>query len=605
MTDKPFKLTKDQLAHAEMLEAEPVNWCKNHCRIVDKSANNVPLIMNVAQMHTERVITEMQAAGMPVRIVVLKARQHGETTRGAARQFRNVNIYANRSALIAAHDKDATLNIFRKVQMFQDENPRPLPARYSTRNELTYDRPHRSYIIVDTGGKQSLGRSGKYDYVHISELAFFEHPEQTMLSVKQCVPKLPHTEIVLESTANGTGGYFHNAYLKARKSPCDKDLHYMVVESPSDEEWNGYYRVFNPWFIDKEYAMSVPAGFVLSENEQAHKDRYRLTDEQLAWRRWAIAELCGGDEELFKQEYPSNDREAFISSGRLYFPATQLTCLEEHTRPAAIGRFMFGYGDENKPVLEPNEHEGWEIDEFPVPGRIYALFGDPAEGLDPTETNDPEKTDRSVAHVMDVAAKKIVAKLRCRFHEDIFAEQLALAAQWYNVALLGFELNNKCGGSLKSELKRFNYQNLYRKRRYDKAADEWTEKIGWTTDKITKPMMYNDLRQIIRGYQPNYKPEIFLFSKETVRELFTYITDKDGKTRAQSGEYDDEVAALAGVVQMAMEAAGSMSLGDYVGDAMENEDKRLRPEEEFTTDNLAYAGVKDNVEDILEDDYEM
>lgn len=600
-----IKMTEEQLASAEALEQEPIIWCKDHCWIVDKNANKVPLIMNVAQIHTERVISEMQALGLPVRIIVLKARQHGETTRGAARMFRNVNVFANRSGLIAAHDKDATLNIFRIVQMFQDENPRQMPAKYVTRDEITYEPPHRSYIRVDTGGKQSLGRGSKLDYLHISELAFFEYPEQTMLSVKQCIPNKPHTEIVLESTANGVGGYFNNAYNMARKSPCDKDLHYMVIEEPADGEWNGYYRVFNPWFMDAEYAMPVPYGFTLTTDECAILSRYSLDYGQMVWRRWAIAELCGGDEELFRQEYPGNDREAFISSGRLFFPATQLSHLEERTRPAKAGRFMFRRDEDDKPALESNEHEGWEIDEFPVPGRVYALFGDPAEGLDPTESNDPERTDRSVCHVMDVEAKKIVAKLRCRFHEDIFAEQMVLAATWYNMALLGFELNNKCGGSLKSELKRFEYPNLYRKRRYDKVTDEYTEKIGWTSDKITRPMMYNDLRQIVRGYQPNYTPEITLFSKETVGEMFTFITDKDGKPRAQNGEHDDEVAALAGVVQMAMDAAGSMSLGDFISDASKNEESKFHPpEEEFALSSLAVNGVKDNAEDIYEDDEE-
>ena len=602
MTAETAQLTKEQLSYAEMLEREPVNWCASHCWIVDKTANRVPLIMNIAQMHTERVICEMQTAGMPVRIIVLKARQHGETTRGAGRIFRNVNLFSNRSALIAAHDKDATLNIFRKIQMFQDENPTQLSARYSTRNELTYDAPHRSYIVVETGGKEHLGRSAKYDYIHISELAFFEQPERTMLSVKQCVPRLPHTEVVLESTANGTGGYFHNAYNKARKALCDKDLSYMVIEDPSEDEWNGYCRVFNPWFIDPQYSMTVPSEFEITEDERQIKSRYDLSDNQIVWRRWAIAELCGGDEELFKQEYPSNDREAFISSGRLYFPATQLSYLEQHCHPAVIGRFMFA-GTPDNPRLESNEHEGWEIDEFPVADRIYAIFGDPAEGLDPTETNDPEKTDRSVAQVMDVAAKRIVAKLRCRFHEDVFAEQLVLAGMWYNQALLGFELNNKCGGSLKSELKRFDYPNLYRKRRYDKISDEFTEKIGWTSDKVTRSMMYNDLRQMIRGYQPYYKPEIIIFSKDTIREMFTFIVDKDGKQRAQNGEWDDEVASLAGVVQMAMDAAGSVCLGDFIGNTMNNEERRI-DREEFTVDNLAYAGISDTAQDLEEDENE-
>ncbi|MFC0274097.1 FtsK/SpoIIIE domain-containing protein [Metabacillus herbersteinensis] len=77
--------------------------------------------------------------------------------------------------------------------------------------------------------------------------------------------------------------------------------------------------LFFPWYEHQEYRMEPPEDFVLTDEEEELKELYNVDNDQLYWRRWAIRNNCGGDPELFKQEYPANSEEAFLSSGRPRF----------------------------------------------------------------------------------------------------------------------------------------------------------------------------------------------------------------------------------------------------------------------------------------------
>ena len=64
---------------------------------------------------------------------------------------------------------------------------------------------------------------------------------------------------------------------------------------------------------------------MLHELEERELRRlYGLAPEQLAWRRWCIANNCGGDAEYFRQEYPLAPHEAFLATGRCVFDKTAL-----------------------------------------------------------------------------------------------------------------------------------------------------------------------------------------------------------------------------------------------------------------------------------------
>jgi hypothetical protein len=135
---------------------------------------------------------------------------------------------------------------------------------------------------------------------HNSECGFWPHAEDHAKGVLQAVSNEPGTEIILESTANGIGNYFHSTWKGA--------------ESGGNE----YQAIFIPWYWQAEYTASDD-NFRLTEEEEFLFSIYKedgMTNKHLAWRRLKIRELSNDPDigiEFFHQEFPNNAQEAFLN----------------------------------------------------------------------------------------------------------------------------------------------------------------------------------------------------------------------------------------------------------------------------------------------------
>jgi hypothetical protein len=136
------------------------------------------------------------------------------------------------------------------------------------------------------------------------------------------VPDLPDTEIVLESTANGLGGEFHERWQMAEAGIGD------------------YMAVFIPWFWQEEYRRPVPAGFIMDSEEEPYAEAHGLQPEQIAWRRAKIAELK--DPLLFRQEYPATAAEAFQVTGHDSYIPGELVLKARKNTVEGVGSLVIG-----------------------------------------------------------------------------------------------------------------------------------------------------------------------------------------------------------------------------------------------------------------------
>ena len=90
-------------------------------KIRDKGGRIVPLRFKPAQVRLYEIIKERQAAGLPVRLIILKARQLGFSTECEAEIFRAASTNFGINALIVAHRDDSTSNLFKMSKLFYEQ----------------------------------------------------------------------------------------------------------------------------------------------------------------------------------------------------------------------------------------------------------------------------------------------------------------------------------------------------------------------------------------------------------------------------------------------------------------------------------------------------
>lgn len=272
-------------------------------KIRTKSGVIVPFQLNRVQAFIDARLNEQKARTGRVRALILKGRQQGCSTYVGGRFYHAATHRRGAKVFILTHEDEATKNLFEMVQRYHDHCPDEFKPETgaSSAKELTFARLDSGYK-VGTAGTKGVGRSATIQLFHGSEVAFWPHAETHASGILQAVPDEDGTEVILESTANGVGNFFHKRWRDAETGA------------------SAYQAIFIPWFWQIEYRKPVSDGFALDEEETEYATRYGLDLEQMAWRRNKIVELK--DPILFKQEYPANAAEAFQLSGHdAYIPA--------------------------------------------------------------------------------------------------------------------------------------------------------------------------------------------------------------------------------------------------------------------------------------------
>lgn len=355
-------LTPDQQRRLAEILTDFEQYAAKYLRIVPKIGGApVPLLFNDAQRFLHQRLEQQRADLGKVRAIVLKGRQQGVSTYYEGRQFFKVVTTHGIKSYVLAHEQAASDNLFRMVDRYYANLPLALKPELDASNakELAFRRL-LSRIEVATAGSKDTGRSGTAQLLHGSEVAFWPNAKTHLAGIGQTVADAPGTEILLESTANGTANEFH-------------EMWQLSVSGRSE-----FMPVFIPWFWQREYRRAVPAGFELADDESDYMDAYGLDMEQMAWRRNKIDTDFRGDVSLFDQEYPASAELAFASSSpRALIPATLVMAARKVRGVEPVGRKILG--------VDPAEYGDDETSCVLRQGRVARKVGG-WQGLGPMET---------------------------------------------------------------------------------------------------------------------------------------------------------------------------------------------------------------------------
>jgi len=271
-------------------------WRLDHLyQIVSAAGKVIPFRMNLTQ--------KLLYLGLWFCNVVLKSRQHGITT-FTCLLFLDICLFNSHThALFIAHNKAEAENIFSKKILFAYKQ---LPDWLKA--DIGIEKESATEIVFKNGSSirvATSGRSGTYQLVHISELGKMckSHPlkaDEVMSGTLNAIH--PGNIVVVESTAEGKEGHFHDMSDTAEKAAQAKKFLSQM----------DYKHFFFGWY-DNDLNRLDPTGVEISPRMDLYFKKIeaevgvRLTDWQKAW--YVKKEAILG--EFIFNQHPSTAAEAF------------------------------------------------------------------------------------------------------------------------------------------------------------------------------------------------------------------------------------------------------------------------------------------------------
>lgn len=488
-------------------------------------------VIHPAQIALIRKVNWCINNNKPVRIIVLKARQIGISTIIEALAFAMAFMRLRSRGMIIAHEASSSEHLLSMSQTYFDEFF--AKEAYTQKNKsakvLSWTET-KSQLSISTAKNTGSGRSRTIQFLHGSEVAFWENADLLMTGLAQSIPSLPLTFIFMESTANGIGNYFHTAWLEA----CNGDTEYIPM--------------FFPWWTHPEYLGSVlgleiiKGGFDKEERQLIRlmkdppkeawndytaepNDNAEILD-RLTWRRYAIKNLCKSDLLKFHQEYPSTPDEAFISTGTNIFPQANLDAV-----------FDFKNGQRGEVVREgakvrfqPQQNGKLRIFKTPTRGAEYLIAGDPKKATE---------GDYACCQVLNRRTWEQVAVYRDKVDPVTFGEIMMNLGMYYNKALLAPEIEGGGYATIAVILDR-NYPFVWQHEKAESMPGQIDNWFGWHTNWKTKNQAIGVLKKVI------IDGLITCHDRETYNELKNYVSLPGGKFgNGEKVDHDDMVMALA------------------------------------------------------------
>ena len=544
----------------------------------------------------------MRLAGRPIRLVLLKARQWGGSTA--------IQIYmawlqlihrVGLNSLIVGHVKDASnevkdmfdrlINAYPISMLYRlgetyNENE---PKRVGVGNSGNIHRiPQRNCKIkIGTAEKPDSARGGDYNLVHCTEVGLWKKtdgktPEQIIRSACSGILLKPYTMIVYESTANGTGNFYHKEYLAAK-------LHRSQFEA-----------MFVAWYEIEQYTLPIthstlpPSVTALNKATASKASASGPSPALIAFATWLYnnrhSENVASDREqpgsylwyLWQQgatleainwyiqerskytshadmasEYPSNDIEAFTFSGRHVFANEDVEQFRADCKPPKWIGDIYGRADEGEEALQGlrfrREQNGrlymWqdvETDEEVEVTDRYLVIVDVCKGhTEKADFADILVIDR--LYMIDAEPPTVVAEWHGHIDMDKLAWKAAQIAAYYNNALLVIESNTLETNNTKGEAEyiltlihdAYGDQLYARKQSAEDIREGLPRKYGYHTNALTKKVIIHNLKAIIREHLYVEREE------ECLDEYLTYIETEKGAFEAMEGYHDDRLMTRA------------------------------------------------------------
>lgn len=521
-------------------------WAARCVTISDKHTMlETPFRLNRPQRRLLALLESQRRADQPIRIIMLKARQWGGSTLVQI-YFAWIQIIHRRNwnSIICAHVKDTSATIrgiyarllssYPEAYWQEDCKPEFRPFERTLNTRLIPGRGCR--VTLSSSENQESVRGTDFALAHLSEVAFWKdstlcRPEDLVRSIASVIGRKPLSAVVMESTANGVGNFFHREWLRAS------------IPDQSDKA-----PFFVPWHEIELYAEPVadPQAFfdTLTPYERNLWDNHSCTLEAIHWYRLKRREYQ--DHRAMMAEFPTTPTEAFASTTHNVFDTADVDRLRAHCRPPSLtGEVEMGRPGTftSPPRFVPSPSGALSVWTPPAPDTRYIASLDIGG-----RTHAADWSVLTVLTIPDAASPpEVVAQWRGHIDHDLLAWRAAAIARWYNTALLVVESNTwdsaaEGRGRYIFDLLAEGYPNLYYRRGTDPTPSDTSvgrPMPGFHTNARTKPALISNLIAHVRDTRYIER------DPSACDELLQYEALPDGTYAARRGCHDDRLMSRA------------------------------------------------------------
>ncbi len=559
-----------------------------YARIKNKDGgDDIPFLLNHAQVGLIKTFEQMRLHGElhSILVILLKCRQWGGST-ATEIYMAWIQIFwmTNWNSNIIGHQSSSATQVFDMYEKLMNaiptwlfyeigesfkEDTRKLRTS-STQNNIKYLIPRNCKIQTGSARNPESCRSGDAAMAHITEEAFFPNTTEWTPAkvIKAAVSSIrvtvPYTFIVRESTPNGRENEFHDEWVRANS--FDKDGNRLSIYTP----------YFVPWFDIEKYTLPFKTKEEKEEfaiwlwknrkDEQYHGSYFwwlwEIKHATLEGIHWYVTE-CKKYNELddMRQEYPSDDVEAFLFSGTTVFDPYKLKEMENDCKgiePIMVGDIEGDSYDAADKACMDNirfvERAGGPLkvwagpDNSEIVRHRYIVACDIGGSHKTSDFSDIVVLDRY--DELYGGVPEIVAEWHGHCDADQLAMRCAQIAHFYNDAFLVVENNTAYSRMNNTEGNQSElffpillplYDNLYSASQSKlKKVKNIEMKWGFNTNRATKVAVVKTMARIIRdgGYMERELAAI----DECTYYLYYQQNDCYG---AVAGKHDDRVMARA------------------------------------------------------------
>ena len=525
-------------------------WCATCVMITPKTPDGhegavIPFVLNKPQRRLAALYETNRINQTPNRVVILKARQWGGSTVTDINDiFTVVHHVKNWNIAIVAHVEEASRNVRGMMTTLAKYHPKEVfdvklvPYEGSSKTKAILDSDglqFRSVVSIGSMEKPEGLNSKDIKRFHASESGLWKKtigkdPFNLAANIEASIPFIPHSSIVYESTAQGSGNFFHKKFTDAQKG------------------LSGFTAFFVPWFEIERYTKPF-------ENES---ERVKLLEtlsgkdlemweagatlEGINWHRFTRRDY---DEIYMGQHFPTTPEEAFQTTGRRVFAPKYVKSNRKYCCPPKFVGEIFAEGKKDnihfEEVVGGNFFVWFKPETEPKVANRYIVQVDIGATSEKASYSTIRVIDRF--DLINGGVEEAIATWKGHLDVDLVIWKAVQIAIWYNNALLSFESNpidseeaRESEGdhtiSLLDEIAGV-YSNLFTRTDPEKVRQGHPVKYGIHTNTKSKTDYVNQYRKRLRerGY--------IEYDDRVNDEADTYEYKENGRVKAKDGCHDD------------------------------------------------------------------